>query len=229
MRRCSLQPLLLLLIVCCVSLLPQPMTHSWEMTLEVPGENDPNGKQWWCTGWYFNKANLFTLRLHTEMLLLLARPGYSLDDQHAYAELIQSYRALMPEITIREFFGFDRVLFPVGRFRYGKKDAVLHHNNWSDNRASSAHKIDRGDEDRGAEPQWCCASVCAWCCVGSVPPRRSVLVATSLASMCTWQRRRMQRWQANLSRSYPHRTPWRPRERPQAASWCAACAVCVWT
>jgi len=96
-----------------------PLQHYWEMQLE-PIE--------WCTGFYYNKMNDWTITMQMEVLAgISANP--LIDDQEVYNKWIAYHRLITPEILNSQLFPLDYELFPIGK-QYGSPTAVIQHNNW---------------------------------------------------------------------------------------------------
>ncbi len=102
-----------------------PLSHTWEMQLE-PSD--------FCTGWYFTKSNVLSIRMQVEALHILQSRmdlGIKADDQLVYNTWF-AYQQFLDPVNIATYvFPLSRGLFPIGREGgYGQPGAVLFHNNW---------------------------------------------------------------------------------------------------
>ena len=100
-------------------LLYMPLTHQWEMQLE-PRE--------FCTGFYYNTASAFSIRMQTEVLNGVELYPHR-DDQVMYNKWVEWHHYMTPLAMERSLFPLSEQLFPNGQ-HYASKQAVIHHNNW---------------------------------------------------------------------------------------------------
>ena len=101
-------------------LLYMPLTHQWEMQLE-PRE--------FCTGFYYNTASAFSIRMQTEVLNGVELYPHR-DDQVMYNKWIEWHHWMTPQAHGATTSSRSvSTLFPNGQ-HYASKQAVIHHNNW---------------------------------------------------------------------------------------------------
>jgi len=104
------------------------MSHSVEVQLETPTNTNP-----YCTGYHYNQVEGgFALRLHAEVLhrlSTLSPKDGDFGDQPSFNRVAEHHHHYQPDYMTQHIFGLDPILFPNGNSRYGRPDAVLHHNN----------------------------------------------------------------------------------------------------